>query len=86
MIVLPPFQKLGVGSNLIKQIYDHYIGLKNVIDITVEDPSDEFKRMRNLIDSKLCKELESFSESNLKKGFSKDMVKEARSQLKVSRH
>lgn len=86
MIVLPPFQKLGVGSNFIKQIYDHYIGLKNVVDITVEDPSDEFKRMRNLIDSKLCKELKSFSEANLKKGFSKDMVKEARSQLKVSRY
>lgn len=84
MIVLAPFQKLGVGSNFIKQIYDHYIGLKNVVDITVEDPSNEFRKMRNLIDSKLCKDLKSFSEDNLKKGFSKDMVKEARNALKVN--
>lgn len=84
MLVLPPFQKLGIGTNFIRKMYDHYVGLKNVIDITVEDPSDEFKKMRNYIDSKLCRDLKSFSESNLKKGFSKEMVKEARNELKVS--
>uniref|UniRef100_T1H6S6 Histone acetyltransferase type B catalytic subunit n=1 Tax=Megaselia scalaris TaxID=36166 RepID=T1H6S6_MEGSC len=84
MLVLPPFQKLGIGTNFIRKMYDHYVGLKNVIDITVEDPSDEFKKMRNYIDSKLCRDLKSFSESNLKKGFSKEMVKEARNELKIN--
>lgn len=48
-IVLPPFQKLGVGTYLIESIYKHF-RTPNVADITVEDPSEDFTRIRSTIE------------------------------------
>ena len=48
-MVLPPFQKLGVGTHLIESIYKHF-RTPNVADITVEDPSEEFSRIRSTIE------------------------------------
>ncbi|XP_037951975.1 histone acetyltransferase type B catalytic subunit [Teleopsis dalmanni] len=84
MLVLPPFQKRGVGTHLIETIYKFYQAQKTVIDITVEDPSDEFQRLRNCIDARLCKDLKSFSKEQLLKGFSKEMITEARETLKIN--
>ena len=52
MLVLPPFQKLGIGTSFIETIYQYFKGDKSVVDITVEDPSDDFQRIRNFVDSK----------------------------------
>lgn len=83
MMILPPFQKLGIGAKFIETIYQYFIGDSKVIDITVEDPSDEFQRIRNYVDAKLCKDLPAFSPTVIKNGFTKDMVKEAREKYKV---
>ena len=48
-MVLPPFQKLGVGTHLIEAIYKHF-RTPNVADITVEDPSEDFTRIRSTIE------------------------------------
>jgi GNAT superfamily N-acetyltransferase len=42
-IILPPFQGLGLGSALLKLVYDYYIkNDKNCVEFSVEEPSDEF--------------------------------------------
>lgn len=86
MLVLPPFQKLGLGTKFLETIYNFYQTQKNVIDITVEDPSEDFQRMRNFVDARLCMKLKSFQKEELKKGFNKEMTKEAREALKVFIH
>lgn len=83
MLVLPPFQKLGIGTRFLETVYNFYQSQKNVIDLTVEDPSDDFQRLRNYVDSKLCMKLKSFKREEVKKGFNKEMIKEARESLKV---
>lgn len=39
VLVLPPYQKLGIGSELLSIIYQHYIKDKNCQVMTVEDPA-----------------------------------------------
>ena len=83
-LILAPFQRRGIGSRLLEAIYCHYKNDTKVFDITVEDPSDNFTRIRDFIDSKNCQKLKSFSEENLKKGFTKEMAEEAQKELKIS--
>lgn len=83
MLVLPPFQKLGIGTRMLEVIYNFYRCQKNVIDITVEDPAEDFQRMRNFVDARLCLKLPLFKADKIKKGFSKEMIKEARESFKV---
>ncbi|XP_017465807.1 PREDICTED: histone acetyltransferase type B catalytic subunit [Rhagoletis zephyria] len=84
VLVLPPFQKLSIGTRFVESIYKHYQSQKNVIDMTVEDPSDDFQRLRNFVDARLCMRLKSFAPDEIKKGFSKEMVREARETHKLN--
>lgn len=84
MLVLPPFQKLGLATQLVETIYKFYQSQKNVVDITVEDPSEDFQRLRNFVDARLCINLKSFARSEIVKGFNKEMVREAREVLKLN--
>ncbi|XP_001359056.3 histone acetyltransferase type B catalytic subunit [Drosophila pseudoobscura] len=84
MMILPPFQKLGLATQLVETIYKYYQSQKNVVDITVEDPSEDFQRLRNFVDARFCKELKSFARNEIVKGFSKEMVREARETLKLN--
>lgn len=83
MLILPPFQKLGIGTRMLETIYDHYRSQINIIDITVEDPALEFQRMRNFVDARLCLKLSLFKPDAVKKGFTKEMIDETRKSLKV---
>ncbi|RWS18177.1 histone acetyltransferase type B catalytic subunit-like protein, partial [Leptotrombidium deliense] len=47
VLVLPPFQKKGLGVRLLEAVYSYYKTKKSVIDVTVEDPSDNFTRLRD---------------------------------------
>lgn len=84
VLVLPPFQKLGIGTSFVETIYKHYQSQKNVVDMTVEDPSDDFQRLRNFVDARLCKGLKSFGRDAIKKGFNKEMIREARETFKLN--
>lgn len=64
-------------------IYNRFTTDDKVVDITVEDPSDDFRRIRNVIDVGLCKDLNSFSADKIKQGFTNEMVKEANKNFKV---
>lgn len=83
-LILPPFQRKGIGSKLLSTIYEHYQAQEKVCDITVEDASEDFQRLRNTTDSRLLKELPAFSPDNLKKGFGTEMAQQAKSNFKIN--
>jgi histone acetyltransferase 1 len=83
-LILPPFQRKGIGSKLLQTIYQHYQPLENVCDITVEDASEDFQRLRNTIDARLLKDLPAFGASNLQTGFSPKMAQEAKDKFKIN--
>lgn len=85
MLILPPFQKRGLGAELLQTIYKWYIKDNNTIDITVEDPSENFMNLRDFVDAKNCSKLPSYHPSKLTKGFSLDMRQEALLKLKINK-
>lgn len=52
-IVLPTYQRLGIGSTLLESQYNYYLADKKCTEITVEDPSDDFQQMKDALDIKL---------------------------------
>lgn len=84
MLVLPPFQGQGIGAQFVEVVYNKFKNDPKVIDITVEDPSDDFRRVRNYVDAKLCKDLPAFAPEHLRNGFSKEMAEEAKNNFKIS--
>jgi GNAT superfamily N-acetyltransferase len=53
-IILPPYQGLGLGSALLKIVYDYYIKQdKNCVEFSVEEPSDEFQSLMDQIELKM---------------------------------
>merc|ERR1719323_1500748 len=54
VLILPPFQRKGLGSKLLNTVYRHYLTDDKVVDITVEDPSEEFVRLRDFVDAQNC--------------------------------
>lgn len=85
MLILPPFQRMGLGAQLLCSIYNHYIPQSSVLDITVEDPSDEFQHLRDFVDTCRCKSLKAFSSEKLKNGFTEEMATEAKKVLKLNK-
>lgn len=83
VLILPPYQRQGLGAHLLETIYNHYQGQGEVLDITVEDPSDNFVGLRDYVDCKRCLTLKSFQKDNLMKGWDKKMADEAQSALKL---
>lgn len=85
MLVLPPFQRLGLGTRFLRLIYAQYTGDARVRDITVEDPSEEFRRIRNVVDVQRCAQLPAFAVGRLEaaEGFSAEMRESARERLKI---
>ncbi|GLG96560.1 Histone acetyltransferase type B catalytic subunit [Gryllus bimaculatus] len=57
ILVMPPFQRQGLGVQLLRAIYQYYVPNPDVIDITVESPSDEFQRVRDYVDVKNFEDL-----------------------------
>jgi len=52
--------------------------------IIVEDPSDDFERLRDFVDARDCSKLTSYSKQKLKRGFSNEMYEEAKTVLKMT--
>lgn len=85
VLILPPFQNIGLGSHLLRAIYREYINRSEVQDITVEDPSEDFQRLRDYVDATNCSTLPSFTKYNLRQGFNKSMATEARDKFKINK-
>lgn len=85
ILVLPPFQKLGIASRLIEHTtYNYFVTKDNVADITYEEPTDVIQHIRSVVDAKRCMALPAFAKDNLLAGFSKDMLKEAKEKFKIN--
>eukprot|EP01080_Neovahlkampfia_damariscottae_P000317 gene317-6731_t len=77
-IILPPFQKQGHGSKLLKSIYN-YAKQINSIDVCVEDPSDDFQSLRDKID------FQNFQKLNLNLNeFNKELKDRVKNELKIN--
>lgn len=83
-LILPPFQRKGIGRKLLETIYTHYQAQENVCDITVEDASEDFQRLRNTIDCRLLKDLPAFAPEKLKMGFNVEMANQAKEKFKIT--
>lgn len=85
ILVLPPFQKLGIASRLIEEtIFKYFVPKQNVADITYEQPTDVVQHIRSVADAKRCMELPAFAKHKLVDGFSKNMLKEAKEKFKIN--
>ncbi|XP_047227579.1 histone acetyltransferase type B catalytic subunit [Girardinichthys multiradiatus] len=85
MLILPPFQGEGHGAQLLEAVHRFYCGLPKVQDITAEDPSENYVKLRDYVLTKLCQNLPSFDVDKLHLGFSADMIKEAQEKLKINK-
>ncbi|CAE1300785.1 HAT1 [Acanthosepion pharaonis] len=85
VLILPPFQKQGHGAQLLQTFYNETYTRPEVLDITVEDPSENFQRLRDFVDTRNCMALPSFHPDHLLNGFSEEMATEARNKLKLSK-
>lgn len=59
-LILPPYQKMGHGSTLYRTLFTSFLGRKDIAEITVEDPNDDFTDMRDVNDLKLLSERDAF--------------------------
>lgn len=51
----------------------------------MEDPNEEFKQLRDYVDSCLCSNLDSFSLEKLKEGFTAAMASQACEKYKINK-
>lgn len=85
ILVLPPFQKLGIAYRLIERtIFDHFVPNEKVADITYEEPTAVVQHIRCVIDAKRCMVLPAFAKEKLLMGFSADMLREAKAKYKIN--
>lgn len=49
-IILPPFQRQGLGPRLYSTIFQEYIKHPQTVEITVEDPNEAFDDLRDIVD------------------------------------
>ncbi|KAI0834825.1 putative histone acetyltransferase type b catalytic subunit [Hypoxylon sp. FL0890] len=65
-LILPPFQRKGIGALLYNTIYERAIKSPTTIELTVEDPNEDFDLLRDLCDLKyLRKNVPEFAELKL---------------------
>lgn len=85
VLILPPYKRNGLGTTLLQSIYSYYKKQPATLDITAEDPDEEFISMRDLLDCANCQELPCFEPEKLKGGWTEEMAKEAQDKLKLCR-
>uniref|UniRef100_A0A069DTJ6 Histone acetyltransferase type B catalytic subunit n=1 Tax=Panstrongylus megistus TaxID=65343 RepID=A0A069DTJ6_9HEMI len=85
VVILPPFRCIGLCSKLLNSVYNYYITNRKVVDITVESPSQDFQRVRDFVDCKNCINLDAFSPSKLKQGFTEEIILQARDNFKINK-
>ncbi|KAK6045480.1 hypothetical protein COOONC_17015 [Cooperia oncophora] len=85
IMLLPPYRKSGLGAKLLDAIYKDLCSMKEVLDVTAEDPADNFVYLRDYVDCINCSKLPEFDPCNLKKGFTEEMRLAALNKLKITK-
>lgn len=84
IMLLPPYRRSGNGAKFLQSVYNDMKLDKRVKDVTVEDPAEEFIRLRDYVDCFNCSKLPEFAPENLKTGFSTEMKNAALERLKIN--
>ena len=86
ILILPPYQRNGLCHSLLNFIYQD-VNTENTITMTVEDPSENFQRVRDFLDSTLLVKLPSFSIANLiiSPKATNTMIKDAAKHYKINK-
>uniref|UniRef100_A0A8D1E759 Histone acetyltransferase type B catalytic subunit n=1 Tax=Sus scrofa TaxID=9823 RepID=A0A8D1E759_PIG len=85
MLILTPFQGQGHGAQLLETVHRYYIASPSVLDITAEDPSKSYVKLRDFVLVKFCQGLPCFSREKLMQGFNEDMAVEAQQKFKINK-
>lgn len=85
MLILPPFQRLGIATALLTSIYDKYTSDPKVLTIAVEDPSAVFSALRLQLDCNNCLKLPQFTPDRLRSGITQEHFDVARDKLKLNK-
>jgi histone acetyltransferase 1 len=72
-LVLPPHQQLGHGSAMYQAIYTEILADPTVFELSVEDPSEEFDKLRDVNDWKVLEP--EFRKANIKISVAIDTVR-----------
>lgn len=83
-LILPPYQRQGHATEILDVIQKRFLTRSNIRDICVEDPSENFQRIRDYIDCRNCIDFDCFRPEKLTNGFSKTMLKECNEKLKLN--
>ncbi|CCK69993.1 histone acetyltransferase catalytic subunit HAT1 KNAG_0D02430 [Huiozyma naganishii CBS 8797] len=88
-IVLPPYQSKGHGSKLYQSIYTTWFQNVQIVEVTVEDPNEEFDDLRDRNDLKMLEEnkfFEALNEQTPVEGFIDDSwLQRTRTQFKLEK-
>ena len=63
-LITPPYQSSGHGSALYQAIYDEVMADSTIVELTVEDPSEEFDKLRDMNDYETLRP--QFEEANIR--------------------
>jgi len=53
IVVFPPYQRRGLGAHLLEAVRELAIA-RSMRDMTIEDPTDQLQRLRDVLDVKAC--------------------------------
>ena len=65
VMVIPPFQSQGHATRLMETLGVEVVGDDSVFDVVVEDPTEEFVRVRDFVDCKNAVKLDCFRKENI---------------------
>ncbi|KAF8537990.1 acyl-CoA N-acyltransferase, partial [Trichophaea hybrida] len=86
-LILPPFQRKGLGSRFYDSIIQHYLNMPEVREITIEDPSQEFGDLRDRQDMlRLEKDTEFHTMKVSTFMLKKQLLLELRERMKMPMH
>ncbi|RCN47765.1 hypothetical protein ANCCAN_06102, partial [Ancylostoma caninum] len=85
IMLLPQFRKCGIGAKLLNAVYKDLCSMKEVLDVTAEDPADNFVFLRDYVDCINCSKLPEFAPEKLRGGFTPEMRDAAQNKLKINK-
>ena len=81
---LSPFKFL-LSAQLLQAVYDDLTSDPKVLDITVEDPSDEFTALRDFVDCRNGLRLDCLCPPRVHEEFNEETQRECRDRLKLNK-
>ncbi|GMR42009.1 hypothetical protein PMAYCL1PPCAC_12204, partial [Pristionchus mayeri] len=85
ILLLPQYRACGIGASFLHRIYQDLATMKEVKDVTAEDPADGFLYLRDYVEAINLSALPEFSLEKLKEGFTEEMYTAANKTFKTNK-